>query len=73
MFNKLFLTDSSGNGILMSLLLLNPPSTEDTLTENKHPLLMPLLVPQQFHFQLILHLYLLRTQVFLFQKPSLLN
>ena len=68
MFNNLFLTDSSGNGILMSLLLLNPPSTEDTFTENEHPFFDTLSVPQQFHSQLILHLYLLKT--LLFKKPS---
>ena len=70
MFNKLFLTDSSGNGILMSLLLLNPPSTEDIFTENEHPLFNASFIsPQQFHSQLILHLYLLRTLLF----QSLLN
>ena len=68
MFNKLFLTDSSGNGILMSLLLLNPPSAEDTFTENEHPLFNASVIPSTI--SLSVNFTSLFINILLFQKPS---
>ena len=69
MFNKLFLTDSSGKWDFNEFVIIKSSLEEDTFTEKNIPLFNTLSVPQQFLSQLILHLDLLKILNIFFRKP----